>query len=228
MKTNYLPTTEEIALAFADELSILGGSVSDSYDDGERLFMRAQLAAEEEIRPDDTLKAGVALRAVGPIVTVHPYTYRRVCSNGAIAAQVTGTRAIRRVEFASATEFIEGALAEIRLTIRQCAAPEVFAASTKEIRLASHVGAEAMVNMLPMLERVPQDYREHVIAMLGRALEASSDTSLYGVMNAVTAVARQTSDPETKWRLEEFGGSVPALARRVVRTESPRQELVGV
>jgi hypothetical protein len=47
-------------------------------------------------------------------------------------------------------------------------------------------------------------------------------------MNAVTAVARETSDPETKWRLEEVGGSIPALARRSIRKESPREELVAV
>jgi len=227
MNTNYLPTTEEIALAFADEISILGGSVSDSYDDGSHLFMRAHLTAEEDVRPGDTLKAGVALRAVGPIVTVHPYTYRQVCSNGAIAAQVTGTRQIQRVEFASATEFITAALAEVRFTARQCAAPDVFEAHTKQMRLASHITAEAMLTVLPVLERVPHDYRDHVIAMLGRELETSNDPSYYGVMNAVTAVARETSDPETKWRLEEFGGSVPALARRALRTESPREELVA-
>jgi hypothetical protein len=228
MTTTFLPTTTEIALAFGDEIATLGGAVSDSYDDGARLFMRAQLAAEDDVRPSDTLKAGVALRAVGPIVTVHPYTYRKVCSNGAIAAQVTGTRQIQRVEFVSATEFIAGAIAEIRFIVRQCAAPEVFAEATKEMRLASAVVAEAMVNMLPMLERVPAAYREHVIAMLGRELETGNDASYYGVMNAVTAVARETSDPETKWRLEEVGGSIPALARRSIRKESPREELVAV
>jgi len=228
MNTNYLPTTEEIALAFTDEISILGGSVSDSYDDGSHLFMRAHLTPEDDIRPGDTLKAGVALRAVGPIVTLHPYTYRKVCSNGAIAAQVTGTRQVQRVEFASATEFITGALAEIRFTVRQCASPEVFAGETKQMRLASHITAEAMLTVLPVLERVPHEYRDHVIAMIGREFENANDGSYYGVMNAVTAVAREISDPETKWRLEEFGGSVPALARRTSRTESPREELAAV
>jgi hypothetical protein len=32
-------------------------------------------------------------------------------------------------------------------------------------------------------------------------------------MNAVTSVARDTRDPELRWRLEEFGGGIPALAR---------------
>jgi hypothetical protein len=36
------------------------------------------------------------------------------------------------------------------------------------------------------------------------------DRTVYGLMNAVTAVARETPDPELKWRLEEFGGGVPS------------------
>ena len=47
-------------------------------------------------------------------------------------------------------------------------------------------------------------------------------------MNAITAVARQTAAPETKWQLEEFGGSMPALARRAMRTAVERQELIAV
>ena len=228
MTSTFLPTTTEIALAFADEISGLGGSVSDSYDDGSRLFLRAQLAAEDDIRPGDAVKAGVALRAVGPSVTVHPYTYRQVCSNGSIAPQVIGTREIQRVEFVSATEFIDAALGEIRFMVRQCAAPEVFTATTREMRTASEVVGEAMITMLPMLERIPADYREHFIVMLSHELDRGNDPTYYGVMNAVTAVARETPDPDTKWRLEQFGGSIPALARRPIRTTSARDVLVAV
>jgi hypothetical protein len=34
---------------------------------------------------------------------------------------------------------------------------------------------------------------------------------MFGFMNAVTAVARDTRDPETRWRLEELGGAVPLV-----------------
>jgi len=228
MSTSYVPTTSEIALAFADEIAGLGGSVSESFDDGSRLFLRAQLSAEREVSPGDALKAGVALRTVGPTVSVHPYIYRRVCSNGAIAAQVTGTRQILRVEFVTATEFVAAALDEIRLTVRQCAEPAVFAKTASGVKFARNVLAEAMISALPILERVPADHREHIIAMLAREFENASDGSYYGVMNAITAVARETSDPETKWQLEEFGGSIPALARRSIRSLSEREELLVV
>jgi hypothetical protein len=101
MSTSFLPSTEEIALAFADEIASLGGSVSDSYDDGRRLFMRAILPPETEVRPGDTINAGVAWQTTGPIAGVYPYTFRRVCTNGAIAAHVTHAKHIVRVEVAT-------------------------------------------------------------------------------------------------------------------------------
>jgi hypothetical protein len=228
MSTSYFPNTSEIALAFADEISALGGAVSESYDDESRLFVRARLSAEREVAPGDVLNPGVALRTVGPIVSVHPYIYRQVCSNGAIVAQVTATRQIRRVEFVSATEFVAAAIDEIRLTVRQCADPAVFEKAASGMGLARNMLAEAMISALPILERIPVDHRDHIIEMLGREFENANDRSYYGVMNAITAVARETSDPETKWRLEELGGSIPALARRSMRRVSEREELLAV
>jgi hypothetical protein len=224
MTTTYFPTTSEIALVFSDEISALGGSVSDRYDDGHCLFMRAQLAAERDVTPGDTLKGGIALRTVGPVVSVHPYVFRKICSNGAIAAQVTGTRKIRRVEFESATEFVTAATEELRFTVRRCAEPAVFEKTAEDMASTRHVMAEAMIQMLPILERVPVDYREHIISMLGREFAEGNDGTYYGVMNAITAVARETPDPETKWQLEAFGGSIPALARRAMRKVVEREE----
>jgi hypothetical protein len=35
------------------------------------------------------------------------------------------------------------------------------------------------------------------------------DRSRFALMNAVTSVARDTADPELRWRLEEMGGGIP-------------------
>jgi hypothetical protein len=35
------------------------------------------------------------------------------------------------------------------------------------------------------------------------------DRSRLALMNAVTSVARDTPDPEVRWRLEELGGGIP-------------------
>jgi hypothetical protein len=49
--------------------------------------------------------------------------------------------------------------------------------------------------------------------MLGDILDRftkGSDRSRFGLMNAVTSLARDTRDPELRWRLEELGGAIPA------------------
>ena len=48
-------------------------------------------------------------------------------------------------------------------------------------------------------------------------------------MNAVTATARDTRDPDLRWRLEEFGGGIPALLKptgAAPATRPPRHESV--
>jgi hypothetical protein len=51
---------------------------------------------------------------------------------------------------------------------------------------------------------------------------------VYALMNAVTAVARDEEDPETKWDLEELGGCVPALVPNGPRPRDAAAEMVGV
>jgi hypothetical protein len=43
----------------------------------------------------------------------------------------------------------------------------------------------------------------------------------FGLMNAVTSVARDTSDPDARWRLEELGGAIGALILPKRPTPSP-------
>ena len=97
-RPTYVPTTEDIRQTFADEIATLGGTVPDVYDDDDRLFARAVLRTNDEIRPGDRVSGGVAIRAAGPELLIHPYTYRQVCSNGAIAAHALETRRIERLE----------------------------------------------------------------------------------------------------------------------------------
>jgi hypothetical protein len=228
MSTEFLPSTEQIAVAFGEEILALGGTVSDRYDQDGQLFMRALLPRHGEVRPGDGIQAGIALRALGPLLSVHPYTFRQICANGAIEAHVNESRYIARVEFASATEFVDAALEEIRLTTRRCAAPEVFDRIRTDMRRASAAPAELMIQVLPLLERLPAHGREHLLAMLVQEFARENDETLYGVMNAITAVARETQDPAIRWQLEEYGGALPALAPKMPPAREAERELVAV
>src|SRR6185436_8870615 len=150
----------------------------------------------------------------------HPYTFRRVCSNGAIAAHSLESRHIDRLQ---ATEVYEpsyevtATLASLGDAIRVCSSPESFATVAGEMRSAVDAQADVALQLLPFLASLP----DHTLATLmpqifGRFAE-DDDRSAFGLMNAVTSVARDTRDPETRWNLEALGGSIPARLRAQAR-----------
>ena len=208
------PPTREIRNAFEEEVAALGGELRDAFDDGTRLFLRAVLPSAADVRPGDTVRGGVALRTAGPDVLVHPYTFRQVCTNGAIRAHATGTLRIERVgpTFPGlAVVEAAAALAAVHDAIRMCASSDEFLLGIHEMRSAAEVDADHVLTLLPLLTQLGQVHGGLVLQQISERFRSrpDPDRSAYGLMNAVTSVARDTTDPELRWRLEELGGGVP-------------------
>jgi hypothetical protein len=198
------PTTQELLDAFSEEVARSGGSVIDTYEDGERLFARAVLPALREASPGDKLQGGVALRATERDVRVHPYVFRQVCSNGAIFAQSIQTRLIERDD----CDFV--VLPQVREAVRECCGDEAFAVTTAQMRAAKDAEADLVLNLLPMLSKMPREQAGRLVGQIAGQFRRQRDRSRFGLMQAVTATARQTRDPDLRWRLEEFGGGIAA------------------
>jgi hypothetical protein len=204
MSTDGLLSTPELDVIFSREVAAMGGVVKDRYDDGRLLLVRGVLAESEEVRPLDKVFGGVALRSNGPTVFVHPYVFRQVCTNGSIMAQAVQTRTVNLGDFASESE-AEGAVAE---AVRACGAPEAFADLVDRVRTATERKADLALSLLPLIGSLPaRDGRSAFRKILKRFLDDADDTH-YGLFNAVTSVARDTPDPQTRWRLEEMGGGL--------------------
>lgn len=223
--TTLLPATREIAELFTEEITQADGSVLDRFDDGVRLLLRAVLTTTDEVRPGDALQAGVALRTTADEVHVHPYSFRQVCRNGAIMARATGTRRIRRVSFSAPTEEIEEVLAQVREAVRVSSSDESFAAAADQMRSATEMPIDLALNLLPMLRR-GSSLSEEIMVMIWERFDGDSDRSVFGLVNAVTSTARDTSDPELRWRLEELGGGIPARLKRAPAPGGARAALV--
>jgi hypothetical protein len=230
-RREYQPATRDIREVFAEEISALGGTVPDVFEDGERLLARAVLPPDVEIRPGDHVRAGVAVRAAGPAILVHPYTFRLVCTNGAIAAHALASRRVERCEGTSVgvpERDVWVSMTEFRTAVRACAVPQVFATVAAEMRSATEVEADLALQLLPALRRMPQHVVARVLPSIVARFEAGGDRSAFGLMNAVTSVARDVREPETRWRLEELGGTTPARLRPKPRIAPPASVLAGV
>jgi len=223
----FLPSAREIRDIFADEIGSLGGIVSDEVNVGQHLFLRAVLAADAEVRPGDTVRSGVALRASGPEIVVHPYTFRYVCSNGAIAAHALQSRRLERIEHTEVfVPSFEAAvsLEHLRETIRSCGSAQTFATVSNEMRTASETEADVAIQLLPSISRLAPEIVQQVLPQILQRFGSAGDRSAFGLMNAVTSVARDTEDPDTRWKLEVLGGTVPG---RVV-SQNPLNVAAGV
>jgi hypothetical protein len=230
MPSNFHPSLTDIDQAFTDEIATLGGTVADRYQDETRLLLRSVLPRLADVAPGDSIQGGVALRAVDEGVAIHPYTLRHVCVNGAIAATALETHRVRLVEYESATEFVAAALEEIRIAVRRSAEPEVFLDSVGKMRTSSAEPVDHMIGMMAMLERIPPHYLQQVLEMIRDRFDAAGERTRFDLVNAVTSVARDTADPDLRWKLEEVGGILIASETRV----GPRpvlaatRELIGV
>jgi hypothetical protein len=209
-------TTRDIMAIFADEIAAAGGSVSDTFDDGERLFTRSVLPEAREVRPRDRVQGGVALKATAEEAWVHPYVFRLVCKNGAIRAHAVETRHITEIRYLDP----QAAGAAVREAVRACCSPQAFTAGVAEIRSANQTEADVAIGLLAFMGSHGQQMRGPVLRRVMDQFFQEGDRSRFGLMNAVTAVARDTEDPETRWRLEGLGGGIPAgLSPKPVRDD---------
>lgn len=213
-----LPATHDVLRAFELQVDSMGGQLVDAYDGGSVLFLRATLATCKEVRVGDVVQSGVALRTCGGDLLVHPYVFRKVCSNGAIWAHATDTRRIERVAFESPCYEIDAVIEQLEAAVAACGHPAPFDRAVREMKDATH--RNGTLDMLLTMS-------VHSKAMMRSLLEAThrfeleGDRSQYGLMNAVTSVARDTKDPETRWRLEELGGAVPSWSANALRDRDP-------
>jgi hypothetical protein len=172
------------------------------------------------------MQGGVALRGTEEEIRVHPYLFRQVCRNGAIVVQAIQTRQID-LEGLPTPDLTE-VIVELREAIRDCCSPEAFSSGVETMRTASEREADLALQLLPVLSRLPQVLAAKLVTEIMGRFTVEKDRSVFGLVNAVTSVARDTSDPVTRWDLEELGGGIPALLRPSPRVDDARGEEVLV
>ncbi|MBN1591260.1 MAG: carbon storage regulator [Pirellulales bacterium] len=209
----WLPNARTLRDVATDELARLGGSIAECDLDERQVRLRGLVPWQEEIESKDKLQAGVALAATGEEIRVFPYTLRRVCVNGAIRAHASQARIIRRADPAD-SEAAENVTAQVREAIRECTLPDVLARAVKELRQTKGVPIAPRFLLSEFLSRGGISHAQAAPRIL-RALDHGRDRSAFGLIQAITAVARDEKAPRLKWKLEELGGDVPALLRAI-------------
>lgn len=232
MSTRSNLTTARVLTVFAEEVAARGGRITDTFHDGQRLFTRSVLPDVEEVRSGDRVQGGVALKATAEGVWLYPYLFRLVCRNGAIIAETIESRSLGNLH----QQEPDSAVQSIRESIEACCAPAVFRDTVRKMRTACEVQVDLALNLLPLFSRLSTIRSNAGLAsqILDRFFQ-EGDQSQFGLANAITAIARDTRDPDLRWNLEEFGGGVavgtgprhPVNRGRTARASLGRAVAVG-
>lgn len=216
MATQYGFSIAAVKEIFLEEVLSAGGRMNECHEDHSRLFMRSVLPATALIRSNDPVQAGIALKAVEHEVWVHPYVFRKVCCNGAIVAHAVESEHLDGLNYYCD----DVARDRVRQAVRGCCGAEAFQVAARQMRSATEREADTLLNLATMLTRFRFDQPNHLAQLILQRLIDVGDTTRFGLLNAVTSAARDTGDPELRWRLEEFGGSI--LVARFPRQPSGR------
>lgn len=222
MTTSNWLAPSKLLEVFANEITAIGGQVTDAFQDDHRLFARSVLPKKADVGPGDAIQGGVAIKGDDREISIHPYTFRLVCQNGAIMARAVQSLRIERdeLDFADPIE-------TVREAIHACSSREAFKATTAAMRAARDFDIDLALALTSLRTAIPDARRDGILDAIFHQFSKTRDRSRFGLMNAVTATARHARDPDRRWRLEELGGElafldpVPSLSPMAIALEEP-------
>ena len=206
---------------FFDEISDQSGKMLENFRYNDRAFARALLANQTEVRSKDAIQSGVALKATPISLEVHPFVFRLVCQNGTILGKSTQSHKLGQVGD-SCQVSVSGKAGEViasteieawfRDAVRDCCRPEAFYDSAQKFHhslhhvLTNQVGVDKALLASLNQKSFPLYKVWHEKIM--REYLQRDDPTMFRLINAVTAVARDLHDPQQKWKLECFAGEL--------------------
>jgi hypothetical protein len=111
----------------------------------------------------------------------------------------------------------------IREGIEACCGDEVFAEGVAQMRSAAASQVDLALMMMPLLARMGELGGANLAVETIDRFFRNGDRSSFGLVQAITSVARDNVDPDVRWNLEELGGGVAAGV-----SNEPSPPLAGV
>ena len=196
-------SNDTIQDVFQGEIQQLGGENLRVYSDERFLVIRALLPQIGEVAKNDAMQNGVALCATQSDINVMPFMQRQVCRNGAVLSHSLEATRLDRLETDEAwTTFALGRAA------RACGREELFANNLNRVAQTRFRPIDKALNILGYLGENSKGLSSSIRRQVMRRLLEHEDQTEYGIMNAVTWVAKEVRSEHTTWALQTLGGKI--------------------
>ena len=206
---------------FTEEVKQRGGNVTDVFHQGGRLYVRSLLphVAERATQRSHARRRSAAFH--DDELWLHPYLFRQVCRNGAIMAQSIESL---HVECLGVYTLEEGSVM-LREASPNAPSSTFFETSMRRIRRSAMSEIDELLNIMPHLMQLQRAGMGRYFSEVFQRFIGEGDRTRFGLMNAVTSTARDASDQDDRWRLEELGGGIGALLRPKRPSSAPGREI---
>ncbi len=97
---------------------------------------------------------------------------------------------------------------DLRESVRMCIREQDFEGYAEKMKRARGLFPDPRLTLMPHLSRLPADQASEILEETHRRFADGADESRYGLINAVTSLARDTRNPELRWSLETIGGAL--------------------
>ena len=199
--TDFPLTNEEIFEAFSETLGEYQGKILRVYQHEYFLTIRSLIPVDGKVAKGDSFRQGVALRANWDSIEVCPFVHREVCQNGTIVpigfSRVSTDR----------NEDKDWAIVQLKKGLMQCFHPATFAESLHQFKESTTRPLPGEFNLVEFLSKNKMRMSRRKLERFAELLR-QEERNDYGLMNALTALARDEKDPFFRWDLELLGGQV--------------------
>ena len=215
---------------FKQATADFGGIIGrDEEQRGVRFLASTFQGIERAITRGDAIQGGLALKVSSEEAQLSSFTFRLVCSNGMISTLADEEEDFSRYRETEFEETLYRKYAELSSTASEVA--ELYRQSQQQ-----PADARLWQYVLHSLGQLQADRRwmDHLMLALmeerrrrlsGQTPERSTglntDINRFELINAVTAVARDTPEPELRWKMEELGGKLLAMPVEQAKESAP-------
>ena len=238
MDYSLFPPMQEIRNVATEEVVALGGKVHASFEDERRIYLKYLFPLVRDVRPNDTVQAGITVAAIDKDLLIAPFALRFVCQNGVIIPLASMSNRLERLSSWASHPQRVAFMSKLRQDIRDVSNGKRFLAIVDLMKSATIFTIDGPSELMCTISAYAEVQMENRYEKIMKRYEAEADRSRYGLMNAVTSVARDERDPDMQWRLEELGGGIlvkrpspikprPISARRMVPS-GDQETFVGV
>lgn len=194
---------KKVTELFTQKVSQHGGHIIQTSISAEHVLIEATLTVSDALLKGDYVQGGVALYYSPTLIAIHPYLFRLICESGLLIANTPEDCIIWQQGDAELNE--KTLDTHLETAVQCCTKKDTFLPTITSLKTALSQEVILLKEILS-LPRLTED-NSLLDELLKHAIVEDEDTA-FGLINTITATARDINMPQTCYQLQKLAGEI--------------------